>query len=172
MLKNVRYYWVPAGNYLCWTLWVHRCADSSVTLLHQGWRNSFLPWTKDRNSTHLKSSVVDIPCFQQIGGTTLDCLIFGRSLIMRDWSMIRERSYADSGASTRMMTQFLYSIIVEKPLFSNHFTLGGWQSTSFNLRHMHDFVRPWFPRSGDHPPSQVWAVHSQIAVLRSHKMTQ
>ena len=44
---------------------------------------------------------------------------------MRDWSMIRERSYADSGASTRMMTQFLYSIIVEKPLFSNHFTLGG-----------------------------------------------
>ena len=142
---------VPTGNYLRWTLWVHRCANSSVTLLHQGWRNSFLPWTKDRNSTHLKSSVVDIPCFQQIGGTTLDCLIFGRPLIMRDWSMIRERSYADSGTSTRMMTQFLYSIIVEKPLFSNHFTLGGWQSTSFNLRHMHDFVRPWFPRSGDHP---------------------
>ena len=44
---------------------------------------------------------------------------------MRDWSMVRERSYADSRASTRMMTQFLYSIIVEKPLFSNHFTLGG-----------------------------------------------
>ena len=39
---------------------------------------------------------------------------------MRDWSMIRERSYADSGTSTRMMTQFLYSIIVEKPSSSNH----------------------------------------------------
>ena len=169
MLKNVWYYWIPTGNQLHWTLRVQRCADSSVTLLHQGWRNSFLLWTKDRNSTHLKSSVVAIPCFQQIGGTTLYCLIFGRPLIMRDWSMI---SYADSGASTRMMTQFLYSIIVEKPSFSNHFILGGWQSTSFNLRHMHGFVRPWFPRSGDHPPSQVWAVHSQIAVLHSQRMTQ
>ena len=48
---------------------------------------------------------------------------------MRDWSMVRERSYADSGTSTRMMTQFLYSIIVEKPSSSNHrfLTISHWE---------------------------------------------